>query len=224
MTLNIDDDLLRAVKSTAAARGMTLTSLVEEALRLSLTAAIDSSYRLDLPGTRGRRPPLVDIDSNAELTEYPRPRRARPVDAVTAVDTNVLIHANRSEPALHDIARERLVGLAESAEAWARPVVAVWGFVRIVTQALFDPPTPMRQALDMVDGLMASPAVRLLSPGPRHWELLSATIEANQVHGGMVTDAAFVALCREHGVDTVLSNDRDFDRFSSITWEPLEAS
>ncbi len=40
-----------------------------------------------------------------------------------AVDTNVLIHANRSELALHDRARARLVGLAEGAEAWALPVV-----------------------------------------------------------------------------------------------------
>ncbi len=39
----------------------------------------------------------------------------------------------------------------------------------------------------------------------------------------MVSDAVMVALCREHGVDTVLSNDRDFDRFPSITWEPLDS-
>jgi len=138
-----------------------------------------------------------------------------------AVDTNVLIHANRAELALHDIARARLVGLAEGAGAWALPVVAAWGFVRIVTQPIFDPPTPVRQALDLVDGLLASPSVRLLSPGPRHWEILSETIEADQVRGGMVTDAVIVALCREHGVDTVLSNDRDFARFTSIVWEPL---
>ena len=69
-TLNIDDDILRAVKSRAAARGITLTSLVEEALRSALTEATDSSYQLELPVTRGRRPPLVDIDSNAELAEY----------------------------------------------------------------------------------------------------------------------------------------------------------
>ncbi|MGH3901805.1 MAG: hypothetical protein ACRDTA_26825 [Pseudonocardiaceae bacterium] len=34
--------------------------------------------------------------------------------------------------------------------------------------------------------------------------------------GGLVAGAVIVALCREHGVDTVLSNDRDFDRFPDI--------
>jgi predicted nucleic acid-binding protein len=32
----------------------------------------------------------------------------------------------------------------------------------------------------------------------------------------LVADAVIVALCREHGVDTVLTHDRDFDRFSDI--------
>lgn len=140
-----------------------------------------------------------------------------------AVDTNVLIHANRSELALHDRARARLVGLAEGAEAWALPVVVAWGFVRIVTQHIFDPPTPGAPGPRPGRWVGCQPSIRVLSPGPRHWELLSETIETARVRGGMVSDAVIVALCREHGVDTVLSNDRDFDRFPSITWEPLDS-
>lgn len=92
-----------------------------------------------------------------------------------------------------------------------------------MTQGIFDPPTPVPQALDFVDGLLASPSVRVLSAGRRHWRLLRETIEESQIRGGLVTDAAVVALCREHGVDTVLSNDRDFRRFPAVTWEPLVA-
>ena len=36
-----------------------------------------------------------------------------------------------------------------------------------------------------------------------------------------MTDAVIVALCREHGVDTILSNDRDFHHFSDIRVERL---
>jgi predicted nucleic acid-binding protein len=36
-----------------------------------------------------------------------------------------------------------------------------------------------------------------------------------------VTGAVIVALCREHGVDTVLSNDRDFHRFPGVTVQAL---
>lgn len=139
-----------------------------------------------------------------------------------AVDTNVLIHANRTELPLHEIARTRLTELATSDRPWALPEVVAWGFVRIVTQTIFDPPTPMPQALGFMDSLLASPSVRVLRGGPRHWSLLTETIEESRVRGGLVTDAVIVALCREHGVDTVLSNDRDFRRFPMIEWQPLD--
>jgi toxin-antitoxin system PIN domain toxin len=135
---------------------------------------------------------------------------------VIAVDTNVLIYANRAELPLHAVARTRLVELAEGAVPWGLPVVAAWKFVRIVTQPIFDPPTPIGQAVEFIDQLLASPTVRVLRPGSRHWKLLRAILDQGQVRGGLVTAAVIVALCREHGVDTVLSNDRDFDRFPDI--------
>jgi toxin-antitoxin system PIN domain toxin len=95
-------------------------------------------------------------------------------------------------------------------------VVAAWGFLRIVTQPVFDPPTPIGQAIEFVNRLLSSPTVRVLGPGSRHWELLEAVLDDSQVRGGLVTDAVIVALCREHGIGTLLSNDRDFHRFSNI--------
>ena len=133
-----------------------------------------------------------------------------------AVDTNILIYANRAELPLHDIARTRLTELAEGPSPWGLPVVTAWGFLRIVTQPIFDPPTPIGQATAFVERLLSSPTVQVLSPGPRHWELLAAVLGDGQVRGGLVTDAVIVALCREHGIDTLLSNDRDFHRFSDI--------
>lgn len=35
-----------------------------------------------------------------------------------------------------------------------------------------------------------------------------------------MTDAAIVAICREHAVGTVLSTDRDVSRFEGIDWQP----
>lgn len=140
-----------------------------------------------------------------------------------AVDTNILIYANRAELALHTIARTRLTELAEGPVPWGLPVVVAWGFLRIVTQSIFDPPTPIAQAIEFVDRLLGSPTVRVLSPGSRHWELLNAVLGEGQVRGGLVSDAVIVALCREHGVDTLLSNDRDFRRFPDIKLLPLDA-
>ncbi len=140
-----------------------------------------------------------------------------------AVDTNVLIYANRTELPLHAVARARLTELAEGAVPWAFPVVAAWGFVRIVTQPIFSPPTPTGQAVEFVDRLLGSPTVRVLGPGSRHWELLRTVLDDSQVRGGLVTDAVIVTLCREHGVDTLLSNDHDFTRFPDIKLLPLDS-
>ncbi|MGH3901806.1 MAG: hypothetical protein ACRDTA_26830 [Pseudonocardiaceae bacterium] len=85
-----------------------------------------------------------------------------------AVDTNVPIYANRTELPLHTVARTRLTELAEGAVPWGLPVVAAWGFARIVTQPIFDPPTPIGQAVEFIDHLLDSPTVRVLDPGSRH--------------------------------------------------------
>lgn len=141
--------------------------------------------------------------------------------SMLAVDVNVLIHANRTEMALHEVAREHLRALAEGDDPWGLPAPVVWGFLRIVTQPVFDPPTPMAQAVAVVDALLSSPSAQLLCPGPRHWTILQQTIVEAQVTGRLLTDAAIVAICREWGVDTILSADRDFARFDRITWQPL---
>jgi hypothetical protein len=134
-----------------------------------------------------------------------------------------LIYANRAELPLHALARDQLTALAEGSAPWGLPVVAAWGFIRIVTQPIFDPPTPTSQAVEFIDRLLGSPSVRVLGPGPRHWELLRTTLDAAQVRGGLVIDAVIVALCREYGLDTVLSNDRDFHRFPGVKLLPLRA-
>ena len=60
--------------------------------------------------------------------------------------------------------------------------------------------------------MLGSPTVRVLGRGSRHWELLRMILDECQVRAGLVTGA----LCHEHGVTMVLSNDRDFDRFPDI--------
>ncbi len=133
-----------------------------------------------------------------------------------AVDTNVLVYANRAGAPLQAAAQARLAELAEGDEPWGLPVACLWGFVRVVTQPVFDPPTPLDQALDVVDRLLASPSVRVLAPGARHRSLLRQIAIEARAAGRVFTDAVIVALCKEHGVDTILTNDRDFRRFSGI--------
>jgi hypothetical protein len=69
-TLNLDDDLMQAVREHARRQGVTLTALVSKALRQELAEPSPAGFRLDLPFTVGTRMPTVDIDSNAAVEEY----------------------------------------------------------------------------------------------------------------------------------------------------------
>jgi hypothetical protein len=69
-TLVLDDDLYRQAKVTAAHRGVTVASVVEEALRLMLLGSTDgpASVPVSLPSW-DLGEPLVDINDNRALRE-----------------------------------------------------------------------------------------------------------------------------------------------------------
>lgn len=134
-----------------------------------------------------------------------------------ALDTNILVYADRRESPLHAKALAALRGLAEGAEAWAIPVFCVGEFLRVVSHPkLFDPPTPALDALESLDALLASPSARLLSPGPRYLEIFRREVSEAAVKGNLVFDAQIAAVCLEHGARTLLTEDRDFTRFSRL--------
>jgi len=141
-----------------------------------------------------------------------------------AVDTNVLIFADREESPLHEVALRILRRLAEGHEAWAVPLFCVGEFLRVVTHdRVFDPPTPMTDAVSAVDALLGSPSSRLLVPGDRYLPLLRGVIEESGVRGNLVFDAQIAAVCLEHGATTLLTEDRDFTRFPGLNVLTLEA-
>jgi predicted nucleic acid-binding protein len=80
----------------------------------------------------------------------------------------------------------------------------------------------MTDATDALEALLESPAVQVLSPAAQYWGLLREAVADGSARGNLVFDAQIVAVCREHGADTILSEDRDFRRFSGITVLRLE--
>jgi ribbon-helix-helix CopG family protein len=78
-TLNLDDDLMRAAKREAAARGVTLTKVIEAALRAELAPRpAQNDFRLQLPVVHGRRPPRVDVSDREALYELMEEPAERP--------------------------------------------------------------------------------------------------------------------------------------------------
>lgn len=139
-----------------------------------------------------------------------------------AVDTNILVYADRIDLPKHAAALAALRELAEGHDAWALPVFCLGEFVRVVSHPrLFDPPTPAGDAVAAVAALLESPSVRLLSPGRRYWPILADLVRDGDVSGNLIFDAQIAAVCLEHGARTLLTDDRDFGRFPSITVRSL---
>jgi len=134
-----------------------------------------------------------------------------------AVDTNVLLYADREETPQHRAALRAIRRLAEGNEAWAVPIQCIGEFLRVVSHdRVFQPPTPIDEALASIESLLASPAARLLMPGNRYLQILRDVIARSGVRGSLVVDAQIAAVCLEHGASTLLTEDRDFTRIQGI--------
>lgn len=139
-----------------------------------------------------------------------------------AVDTNVLVHADREELPLHAEALAALRSLAEGNEAWGLPVFCIGEFLRIVSHPrVFHPPTPVMEAFESMDALLSSPSVRVLWPGSRFLPLLHDAVRQGGASGNLVFDAMIAAVCLEHGARTLLTEDRDLTRFPGLAIRPI---
>ncbi len=127
------------------------------------------------------------------------------------------MYAHRSGFPLHRRANDRLRELIEGDVPWGLPVFCIGEFCRVVTHPrILSPPTSLPVALDSIDGILESPSVRLLSPGPRFHALFRRVSEASDARGNLAFDAQIVAVCLEHGATRLLTFDRDFSRFPGI--------
>ena len=135
-----------------------------------------------------------------------------------AVDTNLLVYAHRGDSNWHDTAQLLIRELAEGRATWAIPWPCIHEFLAIVSHPrIYDPPTPIEEALDQVDAWMDSPSLVLLGEGASYWTALKRLIGSSRVKGPHVHDARIAAICLDNGVLELLTADRDFGRFPELT-------
>jgi hypothetical protein len=136
---------------------------------------------------------------------------------VIALDTNVLVYAQREETAYHLRAKEILKEFAEGEPPWALPWPCVYEFIRVVTHPrVFDPPTDLEDVLNDLDSLLQSPSLTLLREGSRLAVFMQRLLRSGQAAGNLAHDAHIAALIAEHGVSELWTADRDFARFPGI--------
>jgi uncharacterized protein len=140
-----------------------------------------------------------------------------------AVDTNVLVYAHRADSAFHKPAKAAVTALAEGKRSWAIPWPCIHEFYSVVTHPkIYDPPSTTTQAAHQLRAWAASPRLKFLAEGADHLERLLGLIDNGRISGPKVHDARIAAICLAHGVEHLLSMDRDFSRFPQlVTRSPL---
>ena len=135
-----------------------------------------------------------------------------------ALDSNILVYAHRREPAVHAAARDLVTGLAQGTSPWAIPWPCLFEFFSVVTNPRIwkDSATKPAAASAQINAWLGSPSLRLLAETSQHFTVLSPLIENSRVRGPVVHDARIAALCLAHGVDELLTRDRDFGLFPGL--------
>lgn len=132
------------------------------------------------------------------------------------VDANVLLYAVNESAEDHDLARRWLSTALGGVEGVGFAWVVILAFLRLAThRAAFARPLSVGQAALATRQWLEAPASVIVSPGPRHLDLLGGLLGGSGSAGNLVTDAHLAALAIEHEA-TVVTFDTDFQRFPRI--------
>ncbi len=135
-----------------------------------------------------------------------------------AIDTNILVYAHRREVKEHNRALAFVKRWAEGHERWAIPWPCLYEFYSVCTSARIwkDRASTPEQAWHQIDAWIASPSVVLLSEPEGFARVLEPLLRA-RVRGPVVHDARIAALCIAHGIERLVTRDRDFSLFPGLS-------
>ena len=135
-----------------------------------------------------------------------------------AVDTNVLVYAHRRESRVHEEAAEVLRALAEGNRRWAIPWPCCYEFLSVVTNRRIwrGAESSPGEAWSQLRAWADSPSNLLLGETNGFLDILGRLVRRPRVRGPLVHDARVAAICLAHGIDELLSRDRDFALFPEL--------
>ena len=133
-------------------------------------------------------------------------------------DSNVLIHALRSNSAAHQTCRQWLLDRVQAGDEIGLTELAETSLLRIATH-------PKIFSLDVgqvvgfwADELWAYPGTVRLTAGKPHRSILQKLIADLSISGNDLNDAWLAALAIEHGA-ILVSTDEGFARFPGLAWQ-----
>lgn len=142
-----------------------------------------------------------------------------------ALDTNILVYANRPEAAQHEQAQRAVTALLTSRARVALPWTCIHEALNVLTHPrIYDPPYLADNVLADLETLANHPRVSMLSETGAHLAILRTLTKNPLVVGPKVHDARIAAICIGHGVSELWTADRDFSLFPELkTRNPLVA-
>ena len=135
-----------------------------------------------------------------------------------AADTHLLVYPHRRELRLGDPAQRIIAELAEGDQPWAIPWPCCFEFLRMVTNRRLwkDRATTPKRAWHQFQAWAESPSSRLIGETGDFPAILGRFVDRPRVFGGVVHDARVAAICVAHGVEALLTRDRDFSLFPEL--------
>jgi uncharacterized protein len=139
-------------------------------------------------------------------------------------DANVLLNAVDRDAIQHEQAKAWLEASLSGSESVGFAWTNLLAVIRVSTNpSVYDPPLSADQAIDLVQGWLASPPATVIEPARRHLDVLRALLTEAGSAGNLTSDAHLAALAIEHGA-TLATFDADFHRFSGLKLEYLGAA
>ncbi len=135
------------------------------------------------------------------------------------LDVNVLVYSFRTDSPDHQLYRQWLCNqISEEASPLGISELALSGFLRIATHPkVFQPPTPISDALKFTDSLLAGANIVRMRPSKRHWAIFSRLCEQTGTTGNAIPDAFHAALAIENSCEWI-TTDKGFAKFPGLRW------
>ena len=141
-----------------------------------------------------------------------------------AVDTNLLVYAHRREARAYETAYKVLRELSEGERVWAIPWPCCYEFLSVVTNRRIwrESATPPERAWAQLEAWTSSPSNQLIGETDDFLKVLKGFVQRPRVRGAVIHDARVAAICIAHGVEMLLTRDRDFSLFPELpTRDPI---
>ena len=128
-----------------------------------------------------------------------------------AIDTNLLVYAQRRHSPEHRTARKAIELASADHRGWGIPLPCIAEYWCVVTHpASSGGPSPVKEARGFLHALVTTGGASVWTPGAGFWERLTQMASDMKIAGTRVYDLQIALLALENGATELWSHDRAF--------------